>query len=207
VVFAGATLLLAGIAAVVALLAYAVSTGLPDIEVSLRFPFSRVNNLEFVADLQSDGRLRARQFKQTNATVLLHNKSSYPARNPAVLVRLNAMVFTHGTMKPVTQSAEPVFYMGKDPLGEWVIIGYSNTNGTTAVQWDGGLNFSIHGNSIRKLPNLDLDNLTGIPEWGTPEITLEILADGYRRVVTLPVDFTVDDESRFPLAEVKPEWI
>ena len=74
VVFAGATLLLAGIAAVVALLAYAVSTGLPDIEVSLRFPFSRVNNLEFVADLQSDGRLRARQFKQTNATVLLQQE-------------------------------------------------------------------------------------------------------------------------------------
>ena len=207
VVFGGATLLLAGIAAVVALLAYAVSTGLPDIQISVRFPFSAVNNPKFEADAQDDGRLAARQFKQLRGEVLLRNNSSYSAKNPAVIVRLNAMVFMHGFSKPVSQTAEPPLYRWKDPRGEWVVIGYSNTNGTTEVQWDGGPNFSIHGNSTRRLPSLYLDHLTAVPEWGTPEITVENLADGYRKVVSLPADFTVDGKSRFPLEEVKPEWI
>jgi hypothetical protein len=207
VVFAGTTLLLAGIAAVVALLAYAVSTGLPDIQLCMRFPFSAVNNPKFEADAQDDGRLKARQFKQVRAELLLRNKSSYSAKNPAVIVRMNAMVFVHGFIKQVSQTADPPLFLEKDPLGEWVVIGYSNTNGTKEVQWDGGLNFSIHGNSTRRLPDLELYHLTAVPEWGTPEIIVEILADGYRKVVSLPADFTVDDESRFPLAEVKPEWI
>jgi hypothetical protein len=100
--------------------------------------------------------------------VLLHNKSSYPAKNPPVIVRLKAMVFMHDLIKPVSQSAEPSLYPGKPPLGEWVVIGYSNTNGVTEVQWDGGLNFSIHGNSTRSLPYLDLDHLTAVPEWEHP---------------------------------------
>jgi hypothetical protein len=117
------------------------------------------------------------------------------------------MVFMHGFSKPVSQTAEPPLYLWKDPRGEWVVIGYSNTNGTTEVQWDGGPNFSIHGNSTRRLPSLYLDRLTAVPEWGTPEITVEILADGYRKVVSLPADFRVEGKSRWPQEEVKPEWV
>jgi hypothetical protein len=48
VVIAGATLLLAIIAALVALLAYAVTTGAPDIDISVRLPLDgRPNNPEF----------------------------------------------------------------------------------------------------------------------------------------------------------------
>jgi hypothetical protein len=77
----------------------------------------------------------------------------------------------------------------------------------TAVQWDGGPNYSIHGNSTRRLPDLELNDLRAIPDWGPPVLTFEILADGYRKVVSLPADFKVAGESRFPQEEVKPEWI
>ena len=46
-VLVGATLLLAAIAALVALLAYAVSTGLPNLKISIEFDFSKPNDRRF----------------------------------------------------------------------------------------------------------------------------------------------------------------
>lgn len=91
VALGGATLLLAAVAAVVALLAYAASTGLPDIQLSVHFPFSTANNPQFEADTEEGGRLKAKDFKQIRATILLRNNSGYSARNPAVAIRLDAM--------------------------------------------------------------------------------------------------------------------
>jgi len=46
-----------------------------------------------------------------------------------------------------------------------------------------------------------------IPKWGKPILVFEILAEGYRKVVSLPVDFIVDDESQWPPEETQPEWL
>src|ERR1700730_9669519 len=53
-VVAGATLLPAAIAAVVALVAYAVSSGAPDIQFKIHFPFSEPNNPSFAAERDGD---------------------------------------------------------------------------------------------------------------------------------------------------------
>jgi hypothetical protein len=81
--------------------------------------------------------------------------------------------------------------------------------GITIVQWDGGSTYSIHGHSTRRLPDLQFSNLWYIPGGGKPAITFEILAEGYRKEITLPVDFTVDGRSQFPREDgkINPEWM
>lgn len=184
VIIAGATLLLAFIAALLALLAYAVATGLPNLELQVRFEFSELNKPVFRAHVAENSWLEAERFKQTMGTISLRNINGYSARNPAVVVRLIGMAFTTGDQVPST---------------EWVIIDFANTIGIKAVQWDGGPTFSIHGHSVRRLPVLDLVRLQQIPPWGKPALAFELLADGgYRREITVPVDFAVDQQSQFP---------
>jgi hypothetical protein len=69
--------------------------------------------------------------------------------------------------------------------------------------------YSIHGHSTRRLPDLQFSELWHIPEWGTPALTLEILADGYRKEITLPVDFIIDGKPKFPREDgkINPEWM
>jgi hypothetical protein len=191
-VLVGATLFFAIIAALLALLAYAVSTGPPDLQLKVRFEFSQANSPTFKADLLTDGRLKAQKFKQTSATVWLRNNSGYAAKNPAIIIRLEAMTFLPRT-KPV----------------DWVIVDFINTNGVAAVQWDGGSTYSIHGRSTRRLPILDMDELCAIPDWGTPALIIEILADNYRKEVVLPVDFVVNGQSHFSQKYSTPsqEWM
>ena len=81
-ILVGATLLLAVIAALVAILAYAVLTGPPDLRLKVQFEFASANNPKFEAEIQEDGRLKARKFRQVFATVLLDNDSSYSAKSP-----------------------------------------------------------------------------------------------------------------------------
>jgi hypothetical protein len=183
------------------LVAYAVSSGLPDLQLSVQFPFSVPNNPEFKASAEGD-RLRARQFKQIYGTVMLRNNSGYSARNPAIIVRLCAMVYL-----PETTSATEVRSVWPTPGGDWVPIDFIHTEGIVAVQWDGGPTYSIHGHSTRLLPDLWLDNLRAVPNWGAPAMIVEILAEGYRNEKTIPVDFTVDGKSQFPREKTLPEWI
>ena len=93
-VLVGATLLLAAIAALVALLAYAVSTGAPDIQLSVQFDRSTPNNPAFEADIEGGGALKAKTFTRNLGKVLLRNNSGYSAKNPAVIVRLHGMFFS-----------------------------------------------------------------------------------------------------------------
>jgi hypothetical protein len=181
-VLVGATLLLAAIAAVVALLAYAVSTGAPDLQVRVDFNFSYPNNPVFKANREESGRLNAEEFKQLTGNIQIRNKSSYSAKNPAVIIRLRLMAFVP-------------------------VIDFANMNGITAVQWDGGPTYSIHGNSTRRLPDLQLDKLRAYP--ASPALVIELLADGYRKEIILPVDFTVDGRSQFPRGAggINPEWM
>src|SRR5262249_33925546 len=84
-VLVGATLLLAAIAALVALLAYAASTGLPNIRLRLEQHGRSPNNPSFEAGEQPDGIMA---FQTVKLKVLLWNESGYSAKNPALTIRL-----------------------------------------------------------------------------------------------------------------------
>lgn len=194
VVLGWATLLLAVIAGLVALLAYAATTGLPNLDIQIWFPFSYANLPVFRADPVGEaGSLYARQFKQTTPEIRVRNTSNYSARNPAVVIHLRGMAFS-----PNEQSAE------------WTQIDFVTTVGITGMQWDGGA-YSIHGHSVRRLPWLDLDRLHTVPAWGEPKFIIELLAEGYRREVEIPARFTTDDGDRewgkeLPASEQPPLW-
>jgi hypothetical protein len=193
-IIAGGTLLLALIAAVVAMMAYAAATGQPDLRLQVRFEFSHPNRPVFSANVDQQNWIAADRFKQTWGTISLRNDSGYPARNPAVIVRLKGMAFLWDE------------YSNSD---EWVIIDFANTVGILSVQWDGGPNYSIHGHSTRALPRLNLDRLWHIPVRGKPALSFELLADGYKRDITVPVNFIVDEQPIFPTDEKDqaPDWL
>jgi len=170
-VIAGATLILTIVAAVVALLAYAAATGLPDLRIQVDFPFSELNKPSFSAIFQAGGTVEPHDFKQLSCTVRVRNDSKYSAKNPAIVVRLHDMAFLPG-----------------EEIRDWVIIGFVTTYGVTAAQWDGGTNYSIHGGSVRILPALWLHKLHTVPN-PDPYIEVDILADGYNRRVKIPVEF------------------
>jgi hypothetical protein len=198
VIIAGGTLALALIAAVVAVMAFAVATGQPDLKLRVEFPFSLPNEPVFERVTDEEGAIQAKKFKQTTGTISVLNFSGYSAKNPSVVMHLIGMAFTSNDFS-------------RDR--GWVTIGFANTIGVVAVQWDGGATYSIHGHSTRQLPELDLESVRQIPEWAIPgvqewaptsgswrtvhdpHLVFELLAEGYRRVVKVPVMF-VEERSR-----------
>jgi hypothetical protein len=210
-VLVGATLLLAAIAAIVALVAYAVSTGLPDLQFSVQFGDSAPNNPVFEADIQ-DGALRSKVVIGNFGKVLLRNSSGYSAKNPAVIVRLQTMFFI--PRDRVSFEREWASMETAD-VSDWLARKTTDGHriaelieGLTVVQWDGGPTYSVHGHSTRRLPDLQFSDLWHMPDWGEkPVLTFEILAEGYRRAVDLPVDFIVDGKSQYSQEKQKPYWI
>jgi diacylglycerol kinase len=226
-VLVGATLLLAIIAALVALLAYAVSTGLPDLELGVQFGntapdvivFTELHNGESKELFKSAGLLQVKtsyggvtsygslSVSDSPGKVFLHNQSGYSAQNPALIIRLHGIVFrpnqvpTRGGTVDNPSFADrwtvidsEDFYFSeegkKNKPDHEKIIGYK------AIQWDGGPTYSIHGHSTRRLPDLDFDNLWLLLEGDQPStpygwstsLTFEILAEGYRKEISLPVE-------------------
>jgi hypothetical protein len=150
-VLVGATLLLAAVAAVVALLAYAVSTGLPDIGLRVEFKDSSPNNPVFTGVTAAGGVVCCGLEDEIRLTakILLRNESAYSATNPAFVVRLHAMTF-----QPLIHNQEQ-----RDKFeGNWTVTDSrpfaADIGGFTEIQWDGGPAYSIHGHSTRRLPDL-----------------------------------------------------
>jgi hypothetical protein len=201
VIIAGATLVLALIAAVVAVMAFAAATGQPDLKLRVSFPFSAVNRPTFKAHSGKEGGwLSADDLKQTTGTILLSNESRYSAKNPAVTVRLENLYVASSPEEP--------------SLNGWIVIGFANTLGITAVQWDGGPNYSVHGKSIRQLPPLDLRPLRQPVDRGPAGLSFELLADGYRREVLIPVELRLAPEQDQPPEQqvtepehLPPHWL
>jgi hypothetical protein len=178
IVIATSTLLLAVIAALVALQAFATATGLPDLRLQVCFDYSEKNVPVFQAFETPSGWLQTgAPAGQTLGRIWLRNLSDYSARNPAVVVRLQDM------------------YMNvSGPENDWSLI-ESDVRGVTGVQWDGGPGYSIHGKSVRVLPTLDLGDLRYIPGRGRPTIRFEILAEGgYRREIVTGVRFITENQ-------------
>jgi hypothetical protein len=91
---------------------------------------------------------------------------------------------------------------------DWVKLEFASTLGIISLQWDGGPKYSIHGESTRMLPALNFERLFRVPRMEPAKFIIEILAEGYRREVTIPVTFKVDGEpGPTDTLNQLPEWI
>jgi hypothetical protein len=190
------TLLLAALAAVVALVAYAVSTGQPDLKLQISFPSSSPNQPVFEAEAEASGSIKAKRTDQeVLGRVVLENKSTYSARNPVVVAHLTRMTILAGAYS----------HSG------WDIIEESTTRDVTAIQWDGGSDYSIHGGSKRVLPDIAFNGLRYVPDSGEPSIRFELLAEGYRRGddrLNVPVNFRLDGKLQINRSDpLPPAWL
>ena len=231
-----ATLAIAFFAAVLALLAYQVSTGAPNLQLGImllnQHPYEY--KLEYPTDSKRWEKLKSWfEFKPESSTPLnedleglsepdwpshtlyiwVNNKSRYPAKSPAVIVRFGenphprmGLCWSPPWMHP--QEREPRWIPrwilerqeGK-PNGSWRDREEDpiwkdtdlKTSGIVilATQWDGGSTYPIHGKSTRRLPNLAVGNLYS--EDLNNEFKVELLAEGYRKVVNVTIDFKPHD--------------
>jgi len=187
------TLLLALVAGIVALAAYSAATGLPDLKLQFKLPMGLVNRVRFIPGRGGEAH------ENTTVTLAVRNDSSYAARSPAVVVEFQDGVILPGLRAPASASAG--WTRIEDPYAE----GPYGKN-ILAFQWDGGPDYSIHGDSTRYLPGLSLQGLRPIPERPL-KIVIRLLADGYsRREIILPVEFT-DDPLKPDPVNIPPEWL
>ena len=157
------TLLLALVAGIVALVAYAAATGQPDLTVQFMLPGGGFNKIWFPGPGLSGS--------ATALTVNVRNSSKYSARTPAVVIQFRDCYLNRGQFP----SAH-----------EWIPTAYNGMGGIVEVQWDGGPNYAIHGDMTRHLPEIWLQGLTRPGESG--EMVFRLLADGYsRRPIVKPV--------------------
>lgn len=127
--------------------------------------------------------------------IIVENTSSYAVRTPAVIVKF-------------TDAA--ILAQGHDRSPGWTPVERDAESGAIcALQWDGGPNYAIHGQSHRHLPDLYLKGLS--PAVGldvSPKVTIRLLAGGYNRPsVTGPLKFAGSPESGRHAEELPPEWL
>lgn len=185
---AGGTLVLALVAGLVALRAYAAATGLPHLKLKVSFPFSHPNEPAFTLPKAEHGAVVVLAQNQARASIYICNAAGYSAQNPAAIVRINGMA---------------IGPKGYSPDQNWTAIEARSTLGVSALQWDGGPMYSIHGHSTRRLPDLNMQGLLYGAE--AASFTIELLADGYRREIEIPVKFMAPGEE-LEDAE-KAEWL
>jgi hypothetical protein len=164
-----------GVAAVVALAAYLDASGKPDLSADLWMRFSEKNDPMLKVDPPGElGTVYVSQAPSVYGELVIHNASTYAARNPSVVVKL------HGLGLHVDN-------------GGWDIVSRGNGVGATELQWDGGADRMIHGLGPRKLPPLYFNRAFVIPG-GSPGIEVTMYADGTEPTsVTFSVRL-VDDE-------------
>jgi hypothetical protein len=185
-VIAGGTAVLAVIAGLVALQAYAAATGLPSLEVQVWFSTSAKNVPVFKArEVHRDFVETTDPPSQTTATISLRNRSPYAARDPLVIVKMS-----------------PIFCNAVDGVSagdQWTVFQLpdASSSGTEViVQWDGGPGSIVHGHSSRRLPNLNFGKLSYDRSWQPPEMEVVMIADGgYHRSAALRISFLSDTDS------------
>jgi hypothetical protein len=214
-IFAATTLLLTVIAAVVAYLAYAVSTGIPDLKLRVCFGPSLPNQPVVTAEPRN-GRLEAVDSGQTAVTIRIRNFGVFPAKDPAFIVQVQGMEFG-----PDVRDLN---------AAGWTVNEGSET-GITTVQMDGGPAYSTPQGMVRHLPVLSLAGLRTVPGWTEPSwpvrsrkfrwfgwfrrksrsawpplIVITVVTDAVRRVGWIPIDFKVNGISKNPPEKKFPEW-
>ncbi len=193
-VLGGAGFALALLAAVVAVAAYLTTDQTPDLAVELVYPLSPLNEPLPIVDAwrrKQDG-ARLSGSHDTVCKVLLHNRSRFSARSPAVRIQLMRLSGLRDG-QPGWQALRKIWA----PLSKPGV-----RDSTNIVQWDGGATYAIHGEWTRELPPLDFNEVVaGAPgissayysearesyfeRWGA---LVEIVADGLpRQVRVIPI--------------------
>src|ERR1700730_5311869 len=166
----------------------------PDLKLQVCFPSSLPNRPGFLASRdESLHGLKTISAEQTIATLSLRNRSAFSARNPTVIIRFNAIAHLPRYGQEADPGGESAI-VAQSP-SEWVTIEVVDSVGITAMQWDGGRGYSIHGFSTRRLPRLNLHRLYTYPHMADPEVTVELtVEDAYSRRLSIPVRFLTDEE-------------
>lgn len=183
------TLLLALVAGIIALAAYTAATGLPNLMLQLKVPLGEPNELLLPRE-DNPGHLShtAGPGAASIARIIVANTTRYAARSPAVIIEFkDAQIWE-------AQYAE---------VPGWVVTARDSSRNVKEIQWDGGPNYAIHGNSSRHLPDLNLAGLHYDPADNVrPKMVIRLLADGYsRQEITLPIGFAGS-----PLAAPPRQW-
>jgi hypothetical protein len=162
---------------VVALVAYLVASGQPHLEPEITFRDSYPNLPVFLSEAGSYGAnsRKITSYRQTEGTVVIRNESRYAARNPGVRIELHGL-------------------LGLKPPDGWDVVSWATTVGPTAIQWDGGANYIIHGKWHRTLPMIDFDEVVAYRQ-RRPELIVSLVADGSPpRRWRIPVQLLDQDE-------------
>ena len=172
--------ILVGASVVVAVLAYIAATGRPDLHAELQFRFSDLNQPVLGADPASEspvlGRRSIAKWRQTECQVVLVNRSRFAARNAGMRIELDGLG-------------------GLQEQPGWADVAWSNMIGRTAIQWDGGADYLIHGRWARILPQLTFDEVFEYRRDPPPALTVIIAADGFGPTrLDIPVRILEPDE-------------
>lgn len=202
-VIAGGTALLAVLAGLVAIQAYAAATGLPNLKIQVWFAASEKNKPVFQAHHIGNGFLETTAAQQTQAIISLHNKSRYSARSVLIIIKMCSVSASEDLMQQPTSGAIgddwKIFDFPDAVLGEREIV----------VQWDMGADGIVRGGAYCRLPDLYFGTLRYNSAWQAPRLEAELIADGgYRRRVGLMVNFIDEGASmeRFEVGKVKA-WL
>ncbi len=166
-------------------------TRVPDLRLKFALPSGHPNGATFTVPKEPD------EPEGANATdymadIFVLNTSSYDARNPALNIEFRGA----GIRADIYAGSRGWTPTARDPA----------TGDIIALQWDGGPNYQIRGNSSFGLPVL---NLQGLSQFGTgrPEMAIRLLADGYSRAeIVLAVEF-LTEPSLVSTENVPPEWL
>ena len=199
-VFSLGTLVITFFAVVIALLAYQVSTGSPDLELGIMLygeePYCHV--LQFKT---SDKRWveLSEWFKAKNdfsvaklgvdpvgwtkiAYIWINNNSKYPARNPAVVVRFGDVNEPTLGLCKSWRTADDLPWKDTASTSSGIFV--------VTTQWDA--ENPIHGFSSRRLPNLPLETLFSSQTERPVIFHIDLLADGYRKTEKITIQFIVE---------------
>lgn len=184
-VIAGGTAVLAVIAGLIAIQAYAAATGLPRLELQVLFSGSEKNKPIFRAGVAAEGILEMAPLPgKANAIISLRNRSKYAARSVVVTVEISSIA-----VRPDAEFS---------PSDEWVAFSLPDSRSMKSdlmIQWDSGADGMVHGGASRRLPDLNLGSLRHHPDWPSAEFRIQVLADGgYRRKIVLPILFVKDGD-------------
>jgi hypothetical protein len=181
-VLTAGTLLLAMVAGFVALQAFAVTTGLPKLQIQVWFDSSDKNRPIFQASKLSNGWLQTiAPTSQTQARIRIRNHSNYPARDLAITIQLNGMALKSESFRDTDA---------------WWSVDSTDNKGIREVQWDGRSDYLVHGNSVRRIPDLDLGVILRTAEAKNCFFHVRVLSSpGYERTVKVPVVFATEEGS------------
>jgi hypothetical protein len=171
-VIAGAGLILALSGGLITLRSLA-AKGSPEIQVQVWFGGDRKNGAVVVASPSEDGMLRSVDVAgQACLNVRLKNVSRFDASDLVVSVHLEGMFFDRDF---------------DTTANGWRIIDAVEGRGAIAAEWIG---YSLlHGQSTRRLPELDMRSIVSRPDAAHCALHIHVASVGHTRKIDVPVQF------------------